>query len=278
MKHRRFRKPYRVRRKKSILRNRFFWLTLMFISIIGGFFYLIAFSKTFEISEIQISGNQKIQKTDLENIIKEKINRKLLAFIPANNLLFLNLTQMKEEISKKFPLITDISLDRGFPDKLFLDIKERQPYGIWCQNEEPCFYLDQEGIIFDPVRSNISNVVEEISKVGSRSVIIKDFTKEDKIQLGEQAIEKSILELSYNIKKNLKVSFKIDAENFDLLSAERLNVKTTENWEIYFNLNGDTDWQITKLTSVLEEEISPENRGDLEYIDLRFSRVYYKYR
>lgn len=267
MKHRRFRKPYRVKRRRSILRNRFLWLAILFILLAGGFFYFICFSQTFEISEVRVSGNQKIQKTDLENAIRDKFSKKIFAVIPANNLLFLNLGKIEGEISEKFPLTAEVSLGRIFPDKLFLNIKERQPYGVWCKNDEPCFYFDIEGTIF-----------EEISRVESDDLMIKNFTEGTSAELGKQVIEKNILESILHIEKSLKNNAQINTGEFIILSSERLNVRVIEGWEIYFNLNEDTNWQLTKLSSVLEEEISSENRGDLEYIDLRFSRVYYKYR
>ena len=61
-----------------------------------------------------------------------------------------------------------------------------------------------------------------------------------------------------------------------IVSEERLNVKTSEGWEIYFNTADDLDWQVQELALVLEKQITPEKRRNLEYIDLRFSRVYYK--
>jgi len=64
-----------------------------------------------------------------------------------------------------------------------------------------------------------------------------------------------------------------------IISEERLNAKTSEGWEIYFNLEGDINWQLTKLGAVLEKEIPPEKRENLEYIDLRFGNFApFKYR
>jgi hypothetical protein len=96
--------------------------------------------------------------------------------------------------------------------------------------------------------------------------------------LGEKVIDEKILEFILNSDNKLKEELKINIIEFDLLSQERLNVKTEEGWEIYFDLKGDLNWQTEKLTLVLENEIPPEKRGDLEYIDLRFTRVYYKYK
>ena len=55
-----------------------------------------------------------------------------------------------------------------------------------------------------------------------------------------------------------------------IVSDEKLTGLTTEDWEVYFNLQKDIEWQLTKLRAVLEEKIPPEKRKDLEYIELRF--------
>ena len=58
------------------------------------------------------------------------------------------------------------------------------------------------------------------------------------------------------------------------VSEQRLNVKTVSGWEVYFNLKGDIDWQITELKTILENKIPPKNWRNLDYIDLRFDRVF----
>jgi len=53
-----------------------------------------------------------------------------------------------------------------------------------------------------------------------------------------------------------------------------LDVKTSEGWEIYFNLKKDINWQLTELDFLLKERIPPDKKGNVEYIDLRFERIY----
>ncbi len=57
--------------------------------------------------------------------------------------------------------------------------------------------------------------------------------------------------------------YKIDDDGFVILNFIDLN----------FDLKNSIDWQMTKLNLVLEKEIPPEKRGDLEYIDLRFGEA-----
>ncbi|GAI35895.1 unnamed protein product, partial [marine sediment metagenome] len=90
---------------------------------------------------------------------------------------------------------------------------------------------------------------------------------------GEKVIEKEtlsqILELSSKLKSNLEPTI----NKFIISSEDKLVVVMVEDWEIYFNLQKDIEWQITKLKAVLDEKIPSEKRKDLEYIELRFGNL-----
>ena len=267
MKHYRLaKKSYRTRKKRSIFRNRFFWVSLLFLAVIGGLIYSLFISNIFEIKEIIITGTEKIQKADLENIVDGNNNRKIFFFLPANNLILTNTKEIKKEIINKFPIIENISVRRSWPDKLSLELKEREPFGVWCITEQPCFIIDKMGVIF-----------QEISDFYPGSLVVKNFSGGPE-QLGEKIIKEEKLESIFNIKKGLKDNSQIDIESFSVLDQERINAKTSLGWDIYFDFEGDLNWQSKELDLVLEKEIPAENRINLEYIDLRFSRVYYKYK
>ena len=79
------------------------------------------------------------------------------------------------------------------------------------------------------------------------------------------------------IETKLKQDLEIQIELAEIVSDRRLNIKTSEGWEIYFNLQEDIDWQLTELALILKEKISPEKRGEIKYIDLRFEKVFIQY-
>jgi len=264
MKIAQYKKPYRLKKKKSILKSRFFWLTILILIIIGTIFYFLIFSSVFQIKEIKISGNQKVSNENLQEKISPQLTKNFWRF-SSRSIFLTNLSEIKENLFKDFPQIAEINLKRKFPNSLILEIEERRPEAIWCSNNL-CFFVDKEGIIF-----------EEISEIPLNNIEIKEL-REKKLELGEKVLEKEILDSIKTIETKLKENLKINIEEFIISSEERLNVKIKENWEIYFNLRKDINWQITELGLILEKEIPLERRGDLEYIDLRFDRVYYKYR
>ena len=260
MKRYRHKKPYRIKKKKSILRNKFFWLAVLIVLLIGSIFYFVFLSSFFQIKEIKIQGNAKISNQKIEDIISQEINNKILFFIQ-RNIVSIDSKKINKIILEKFPEIVESDLKRKFPDMIVVDIKERNPVGVWCNNE--CFKFDEQAIIFE--------------KGEEQGLIIKS---EKEIILGKQIIEKKKIDNILEIQDQLKEKIKIDIKDFFITNeGEKMIVKILDGWEIYFNLDQDVSKQIFNLNLVLKEKIPPEIRGNLKYIDLRFgNKVYYKYK
>lgn len=266
----RYKKPYRLKRKKSIFRNRFFWLGTLAVLILSFIFYFLFFSKIFQVKKIIIAGQEKVSSDDLKLLAESKLESKIL-FFSTKSIFLVNLDIIKKDILNNFPQIAEVEIHRQFPDGINISAAERQGLAILCR-ETDCFLLDKEGVIFDPVRNMISNGVEEASLIK-----IIDHRNIDHFVLAERVIEKELLSQIFEIQLKLQENLKILITEASIMSEERLNLKTQEGWEIYFNLKGDLDWQITELSLVLEKQIPPEKRGNLEYIDLRFTRVFIQY-
>ena len=271
-----FRKPYRVRRKKSVFKNRFFWLGILILIIIGTAVYFITFASFFQIKEIQISGNEKVQKESLENFIWENVSKKMLIF-KTKSILLVNLQRIEKNILEKFPKVSKIYLKRNLPDIIAINIQERKPLFLLCKNSDVCFHLDKEGVIFDPVRNGIPNEVDGTNKAEESLIKIRD-ARHQEVRLGEKVIEDDLLKNIKEIISKLKDGAEIFTKEI-ILSEEKITFKTVQNWEIYFNPEENISNQIQNLILVFNEEIPSESRENLDYIDLRLgNRVEYRYK
>jgi len=258
-----YRKAHRIRKKKSMFRSRFFWIIFLILIFSGVVFYFIVFYQFFQVKEIKISGNNEIQSQQIEDSIKEKINQNLL-FFPTRSIFLVSSEKITKSLLERYPQIEQINLKKSFPAALIIEIKERSPVAVFCQ-EEKCFFVDKAGTIF---------------KEGPKEygLIIESQNKED-ISLGKNIIPEDKLNSILEIQEKLSTNLKITPTEFVIQEGDRVDAKTTEGWEIYFDLANLLDWQLTKLSLVLEKEIPPEKRGDLEYVDLRFGNFApYKYR
>ncbi len=265
-----FRKSYKIQRKKSIFKYRSFWLTILILVVGSGIFYLISFFSFFQIKEIEIRGNQKIFIEDIQKIIQNEINQKILSF-PTRSIFLADLTKIDKILSEEFPQIANLELERNFPNALTVIIKERKSVAIFYQKERQ-FVIDKEGVFFKKVTE--LKYEQRYLKIKKAENLILD----KELKLGEKVLKRELLTKILKIEKQLLYKEDILITEALVVSDERLNVKTSENWEIYFNLRDGISDQIFNLSLVLDEKIPIEKRKDLEYIDLRFgSRVFFRY-
>jgi len=262
---RRYRKPHKIRRKTSIFKKKFFWIFILVLIFFFGSVYLVSFASFFNIKEIKISGNKKVSTNDISELINQEIIRNFWKF-SSKSIFLANVGKAKDDLLKKFPQIEDINFKRKLPGSLIVEAKERTIVAIFCPDSD-CFSIDKGGVIF-----------EKIDVISSEFPKITNIQGKTKFYLGEKIIDEMILSFIIDVKNKLATTSKIAIQEFDLISDQKLILKAKEGWEVYFNLTEDSDWQVEKLVIVLEKEILPEKRKDLEYIDLRFTRVYFKYR
>ncbi len=252
MKVKKFRKPHRIKRKKSILKNRFFWLAVLILTVVVLLSYFLFFHSFFKIDKIEIFGNEKLKTEQIESLIEKD-----------KNIFLFNIDKNKKKILENFPEITEILLEKDFPRSIKIQVEERKPVAVFCQNEE-CFFIDKAGIIYEKTDR-------------TKTLRIENLTLGKELKLGDRAVEKEQLSQILKIETKLKQDLEIQIELAEIVSDRRLNIKTSEGWEIYFNLQEDIDWQLTELALILKEKISPEKRGEIKYIDLRFEKVFIQY-
>ena len=265
MKHRRHHvknKVHRLKTRKSIFKRPVFWIVVLSLIIIFSFFYLFVFFSKFQVNSVIVSGNNNVQSKALESIVWNNINKNI-----SRSIFLTGPKIISEDILNKFPQIESAKVSKKFPRTITLQVKERTTFAVFCQaDDKKCFYIDANGIIF----KLLEKIPENIS-------IIRQFTEDKEVFTGERVVEKNIIDIISNIKRNLKDNFQIDVKSAMISTPFRLNIETSENWQIYFNLDSETDLQIAKMNLLLKDEIPASARKTLQYIDLRFkARAYYK--
>lgn len=268
-------KIHKIKPGKSIFKRPVFWYAVLFLILVCAGFYFFVFFDKFQVKNIIISGNEKTSSEKIENVVHDSINKKIISFFNWNvlsrSIFWVNKEKLNKEILEQFPIIGKIRIDKNLPHTLILGITERKPIGVFCNidagEQQQCFLIDVNGIIFEP-----------LAVAPEDFLIVRQISEQSQVLVGEDVIGKNIMDFILRIKKNLKDNFQIDIKEALVTSPLRMDVKTSENWQIYFNLDPDSDinLQITKLNLLLSGQISPEARNSLQYIDLRFDRAYYK--
>ncbi|HUV81120.1 MAG TPA: FtsQ-type POTRA domain-containing protein [Patescibacteria group bacterium] len=252
-----YRKLHRYKKRKPVYKNRGLWLGFLILAFSFSLFYFLFLSEFFQIKEVKLAGCRQISQEQLNLLINEKLEKKIL-FFPSQSIFLADLNAIKKDILERFPGAAKVEIKRIFPETLDFSIIEREGVAVFYWADK-YFVLDKEGVIFEE-KSSASSVWSQIK--------VLDFTGE--IRLGAKVLEKSDLAAILQIDSELKEDLNILVEEFVISAGKKLTVSTVKGWEIYFNLQENVEWQLTKLKAVLEEKIPPEKKGDLEYIELRF--------
>ena len=267
---------HRIKPRRSVFLRLWFWILILILTIFLSFAYFLLFYSEFQIQNVLISGNEKVKTFELQSIISNNINRKIIGLgafqIFSKSIFLLNKDALSKDILKDFPLIDRVSIKTELPQTLTVEVSERAPVGIYCSPEagqisEKCFLIDGAGIIFEELKNNPENMFI-VRQMGNKEAYT-----------GENVIAQNIIGAVSKIEKDLKDNFKIDIKEALITTPIRLDIKTKENWQIYFDLSKDSDvnMQITKLNLLLKGDINADVREKLQYIDLRFKdRAYYK--
>ncbi|MDP2820589.1 MAG: FtsQ-type POTRA domain-containing protein [bacterium] len=251
-----------VRQKKQNKRKIYFFWAVFFVFV--GFVFF-AFCPYLQIKDIEISGMFRFSSKDYLREIANNFVAKKLIFIENRNIFFIWNKSLENYIKEKDFKIGQVAVRKIYPDKIFISIEERFPVGIIYSGEEG-FLFDNEGIIFQNVGKDFSNQ-NLIRSLTSNSII-----------LGEKNLEENFindLETTFDVFEN---KLKIGLENIDISSSDKIIVNTKEGWKVFLAIDKNLKINLEKLKIVLIQEISLKNRVNLDYIDLRFDKIFYKFK
>lgn len=250
--------------KEPIWKSSRFWaIVLISIIVLTGAYFLF-FYPGFQLKNITVSGNIKINSQDIEGIVSEHANTGLVDIgdfkVSSRSIFLVNEQNTIKDILNKFPGVESVTMNKSLPQTLVLGITERKPLGAYCDKSNKCYLIDQNGIIFEP-----------ISMPAQDATIVRQVIESGQVFNGEQVITKKIIEIIYKIQKSLKDNFQINLTEALVASPIRLDVQTNKNWKVYFDLNENSDinLQLTKLNLLLGGGMSDKEKQNLKYIDLR---------
>ncbi|MSU60389.1 MAG: FtsQ-type POTRA domain-containing protein [Candidatus Staskawiczbacteria bacterium] len=254
-----------LRPKKRIWKSPVFWAVVLCLVIVASFIYLVFFWSKFQIQTIQIAGNAKVQTQDIENVIAPNVHKKLLRLFHGS-IFVVDTSKITADILNAFPVIEKVDTQKKYPDSVAVSIIERDQFAIFCENRNSsgCFSIDKNGVIFEKLQTIPKDVLLLTQEPEGKEMVV-----------GEAAIDKKIMDGIFQIQEDLKNNFQIDIQG--ALVSNPLIVRTSENWKLYFDPDGDMPSQITKMNLLLKDQILPSARKNLEYIYLQYNdRAYYR--
>lgn len=264
------RKIVALKKKRSFLKQRWFWDFLLFSFLIGEIIYVLFFWQEFQLTEIDIKAEIPEDRNLVWQAVEKAQQEKLALFFPRTSFLFFDTQKIKDYVLTSDLRIETVEIKKHPPRTLEIIIKRRQPVFIFCsEGESPCFLMDKTGLLFQK---------EKFPKKESLIIVKKLPTDSSKktYSIGDRPLQEQQIIALFKINKNLKQDLNLNIKSFTVNDKDVI-VETTDGWQVFFSLEKEVFLQTLKLNLLLKQEIKEEQKK-LQYVDLRFNKVYYKYR
>jgi cell division protein FtsQ len=264
-----------LRRKTRVLKIKIF-LAFLFVFLIIGLFVYFLYSDHLRINSAEVSGNNEIESSQIENFIITKINESKI--IPRYNYFLISKT-LNEDIKNNF-YFKNVKLTKKFPNKLLIEVQEKEPKFILIIDNKvngearenglghKKYLIDDQGTTMGPLENETDEKFVNLIKIVDTGDTIN---KEELKTSNNQIIDNKEIFFIYKIINFLDRKDLI-LERFEKNEFNELIAILNNNIKIFFDTKEKINNQLDKLITVVDklEEVK-------EYIDVRFSdRVFYK--
>jgi POTRA domain, FtsQ-type len=247
------------------------WLALLlWICFLGTSAYMLLFSPVMNIEVLHTEGNVLVSQSDVEKYFAEERESVTWHVFKRSNYFLFQTERLKQNLQNTFPAIEDISVEKKFPNKINIYIKERAIAILWC-SRGPCALVRSDG------RAVEGALVPE--KKGLLPLYTIVDTGGLPIVLGERLFDYPFVENFDTNRKllseELNITFKNEATSASRFSDEvRLN--TDAGYELLLNARLEPRQNIKFLRLFFDQELPYDRQGELRSIDLRTeNRIYY---
>ena len=249
----------------------FRFILLIFVGSVG---YVLFFSSFLEIRKVRLVGISELNYKDVYGKIDELLAKKDFNFVSRKNFILFPSEKIKSELENTFKKISEVKIEKIFPDSVVVEIVERKALLMWC-SAGPCYIIDENGYAYtgadfesDEIKQN--NLLSVVDNSGKPVIV------------GEKVLDGDYIKFVISLKDELgsEAGMKINNEyGTQSKIAQEVRVKTEEGWEIFFSSSLPMEDSIQTLKTFLEKEMVDKDRSKLEYVDLRAeNKVYYKMR
>jgi len=277
-----FHNPFFPKKRKSKKHCLFRLFLLIFaLGLIVGLYFLNA-DERLKIKNVEITGNERISQQEIEEIVANQFDQKRWLFFSQSNILFFSRKAVIKKLNKNY-FFDELKIRKRYFDTIEVKVKEKTSFVVWVSGADK-YYLDLAGrairkfeinnLVIQPGEGDTEIVRSEIDSAGYPLIYDQS---DELIIIGQLVAPGDLIDFIIDLKEefDLRADFDISHYNIADSNSREIVLITREGWEVRFNTKESAKNQADLLFSVLGQEV--ENRGNLEYIDLRFGeKVFWK--
>lgn len=242
-------------RLPSLPRIRFSWrwISGFLVALMATLLYYGWNAPTYRVQVAEISGSERLTSKEIN----------LVLGISGASIFTLDPAQMQRDLRMAFPEFSRVEVQVGLPDKVFVNVRERNPVLSWHWDDRTV-WVDAEGVAF-PARGEAEHL-PLVKAFGVPQLPLQEETDSDRLLSPEMVL--AILAVSRIAPQGAKLLF--DPEH-------GLGWKDPEGWQAYFGMNEqDMDAKLlvyqSLVTHFIEEDIHPRVVS-VEYLHAPYYRM-----
>ncbi|MCF7820797.1 MAG: hypothetical protein K9M44_05035 [Candidatus Pacebacteria bacterium] len=241
--------------------------TTLIVAIVFTAIWFFYISETFKIKVIEISGELRVDKAEIENLVREDLDKKYFIFSQSNLFVF-SQQDLETHLQNKYNF-AKIEIEKIIPDKLVIKAVERSYKAIWFESGN-YYYIDDQGFILEKINNLEALKPEDFPIIENQS---SDLISDNSISQSTETLNFAIK--AWQALKARQTSLVI--EKFIINNEKNsLNAKLIGGPILYLNLLKEPQDQINNLIILHQEQLQADIFS-LSYIDLRYDeKIFYQ--
>lgn len=142
----------KIRRRKRVQRTRLSILILVIFFVLLAGVVGATWIPNIRIHNVALEGVKTANPEELEKVVQEKISKRYIFVIPANNIFLYPKKEIVKELLAQFPILKSASVRASNFESIVVEVTEREPVALWCGAsltiESPCALIDDSGLSF----------------------------------------------------------------------------------------------------------------------------------
>ena len=268
----------RIRQER---RRSFFVACVLGVVLFASSLFLLSqlsYVHELSIQRVSIKGVKTVPEGDVFNLLQPYLEGSYFHVFSKRNVSLIRTHVLEEVLYTAYPRFERVNVSRRGFSVLWVMIRERDPFAVWCSATEQCYFLDRTGLVYAPSPNFLSGVsftrfggggTSSTTPVGSRFLPEEDFT----------SLNGLIGDLSKLSLKTTRIEHKDGNIDITVWTDEHATTAPS-SFSLFVTASSSYTQAINDLTVILD---SPDFKKEvhelslLDYIDLRFdNKVFYK--
>ncbi|MEK7553304.1 MAG: hypothetical protein AAB504_01300 [Patescibacteria group bacterium] len=245
------------RKRRQIFKLKIYIGLAVFLLLLVGVFYAVVYSPLFRITRI----NADVNIEELKNFFSSR--SKIAKFLGRDNILIWN--NNVGDFLKQNPQIMNLSVEKNyFRREVKVDFQKRERFGIWCQQNEICWWFDKNGVVFEHAPKTEGEMIYKVDDFSERRLIIGNKIIKEDLLANLLKIFNILEQSGLNVR-----TLQIKDLSLQEATVEPVNILMPK---IYFSLRFDPAFAMPAIQAIKEYGLNK-----IEYVDFRVeNRAYYK--